>query len=140
MTGSLSAELSSQIRSAAAQLYAVGPAPRDVLGEAFAMEPGDQVVIREVDLKFKDGQRLRIAETVPEARPPFEWLLEITSDMGRADYFKHYLIRANDIVLAQRKELIPIDDQEARVVLTDLAAAAAALAAGQLKATRKKRS
>jgi hypothetical protein len=139
MTGPLAADLNAQVRQTAAELYATAQ-PRDVLGGAFAMEPADQVVIREVDFKFKDGQRLRLAQTLPSARPPFEWLVEITSDMGEADYFKHYLLRPDDIVLAQRKDLIPIDDAEAQVILADLAAATVAVAAGQLKATRKKRS
>jgi hypothetical protein len=85
-------------------------------------EKPDQVVAREVDLR-SGPNRLRIAATESSARPPFQWLLEITSDMGEADYFKHYLVREDDIVLAQRKVLTPLDDKEAEVVLSDLQAA-----------------
>jgi hypothetical protein len=141
MTTPLSPELAAQVRRAAAALYTDGPQPRrEVLGEALAMDAADRVVLREVDIKLKDGQRLRVAQTTPEARPPFEWLMEITSDIGEADYFKHYLIRADDIVLAERKDLYPIDDTEAELILHDLAVARAAMEAGELKATRKKRS
>ena len=67
-------------------------------------------------------RRGEIAATLPNARPPFDWLMEITSELGVADYFKHYLIRENDIVLAHRKTLTPIDDLEAKIILADLAA------------------
>lgn len=93
---------------------------QEVRASEFAMEEEpDQVVVDRVDLKH-DGERLRIAVTRLDARPPFEWLLEISSDIGEADYFKHYLIRENDIVLAQRKVLTVIDDEEAQLIMTDL--------------------
>ncbi len=93
---------------------------RAVRASEFAMEEdGDRIVVYEVDLKW-DDQRLRIAVTEADARPPFEWVLEITSDVGESDYFKHYLVRDDDIVLAQRKVLTPIDDEEAELILSDL--------------------
>src|SRR6266403_3361501 len=74
---------------------------REVKASEFAMEDNpDRVVVDEADLR-NGSERLRIAMTKPDARPPFEWLVEITADVGEADYFKHYLIRDNDIVLAQ---------------------------------------
>jgi hypothetical protein len=97
---------------------------RAVRAGEFAMdEDPDQVVVHEVDLR-SEGDRLRIAVTMPEARPPFEWLIEVTSDIGETDYFKHYLVRENDIMLAQRKVLIPLDAKEAEVLISDLKAAA----------------
>ncbi len=94
---------------------------RAVTGADFAMdEQADMVVAREIELKDVRGQRLRIAATEASARPPFEWLYEITSDIGEADYFKHYLVRQDDIVLAQRKVLTPVDDAEAKAILNDL--------------------
>jgi len=99
---------------------AAGASKRAVRAGEFAMD-GDpeRVVVYEVDLRDGD-ERLRIAATEPGARPPFEWLLEITSDIGEADYFKHYLVREQDVMLAQRKVLTPIDAQEADLILADL--------------------
>ena len=121
-------DMRDQILAAAKALYERVPVKREVKASQFAMDDQpDKVVVHEVDVRW-EGNRLRVAATEPDVRPPFEWLLEITSDVGEADYFKHYLIREHDVVLAQRKELTPLDDQEAEVVLSDLKAAEAALA------------
>lgn len=104
------------------------PVKREVPGEKFAMDEAPQaIVLREVDIQLGDGERLRIAVSDPAARPPFEWLMEITSEIGESDYIKHYLVRDHDIVLAQRKVLTPIDDHEAQIILADLATARRAL-------------
>ena len=116
-----------EIVSLARQVFDGAKAYREVRASAFVIDlPADPVVVREAEVKWRDG-RLRVAMTEEAARPPFEWLMEITSNVGEADYFKHYLIRDDDIVLAQRKVLTPIDEEEAAVVLADLAAAKAAL-------------
>ncbi|HSX02688.1 MAG TPA: hypothetical protein VLI05_05255 [Candidatus Saccharimonadia bacterium] len=122
-----SPELQQLVREAAHQLFVDAPARRAVLGKDFAMDEAELVVLHEVDLRWGAGQRLRIAETQAAARPPFEWLSEITADIGETDYFKHYLIRDHDIVLAQRKVLTPIDEVEARIILADLAEASSSL-------------
>ena len=102
------------------RLYASAPAKREVTAGEFAMEENpERIVVREIDLKW-DGQRIRIGRTLDEARPPFEWVYEISSDMGESEYFKHYLVRENDIVLAQRKVLTVIDDEEAAILRADL--------------------
>ncbi len=136
----LSAEMTARIRRAVADLFAAAPTRREIQGQAYAMEESDLVVVQEADFKLADGQRLRVAATTPEARPPFEWLWEVTSDIGEADYFKHYLIREEDIVLAERKSLYPIDDEEGRLILHDLGVVTEALEAGALKSTRSRRS
>jgi hypothetical protein len=116
-----------QIVAAALDVYEVAPKPREVTAATFAMDGDpDRVVVTEALVNL-DGGRVRVAQTKPAERPPFEWLIEITSDLDETDYFKHYLIREDDIVLAQRKVLTPIDDQEAEVILADLAIARAAL-------------
>ena len=116
-----------EIVAAAQVLFDQTTPRREVKASDFAMEiEGDPVVVHEAQMKTEVG-RLRIAKTEASARPPFEWLMEITSDVGEADYFKHYLIREDDIVLAQRKELTPIDETEAVLILHDLAAMAASL-------------
>ena len=112
------------IMKMAKALYDAVPDKREVPARDFAMDDNpDEVVVREVDLRSGED-RLRVAVTTPEARPPFEWLVEITSDIGEADYFRHYLIREHDIVLAQRKVLTPLDDTEADRVIADLKMAA----------------
>ncbi|HVQ44848.1 MAG TPA: hypothetical protein VMT30_07880 [Candidatus Saccharimonadia bacterium] len=107
----------------AARVYDAGEVKRAVKASEFAMEDvPDRVVVQEVEVRV-DGERLRVARTRPDARPPFEWLLEVSSDLGETDYFKHYLFRDHDIVLAQRKVLTVIDEVEAEVLERDLRAA-----------------
>lgn len=105
-------------------IFDKSPAKRAVKAREFAMEDKpDVVVATEVDIRW-EGERLRIAATEASARPPFEWLMEITSNVGEADYFKHYLVREEDVVLAQRKVLTPIDAAEAKIIIHDLQVAA----------------
>jgi hypothetical protein len=121
------ADVRQEIFDLAREIYEQAEPKRAVKAGDFAMdEHPDDIVVHEVDLKF-GNDRLRVAVTDEAARPPFEWLLEITSDVGEADYFKHYLIRDHDVVLAQRKVLTPIDQREADLVMADLKAAKAAL-------------
>jgi hypothetical protein len=119
------------IMSLAQALYDAAGPKRAVRASDFAMddEP-DRVVVHEADVRWADG-RLRVAVSEASARPPFEWVLEISSDVGESDYFKHYLVREHDVVLAQRKVLKPIDAVEAEVILADLRVAQAQLATSQ---------
>ena len=111
------------------QAYSSVPAKREVTAGEFAMEDRpERIVVKEVEFKW-DGQRLRVAMSEPAARPPFEWVYEVSSDVGESEYFKHYLVRNEDIVLAQRKVLTPIDDEEAAIMRDDLLAALASLQA-----------
>lgn len=124
----ITVEQRTAITVAAQRVYGAALKRQNLLAHQFAMDgDGQRVVATQAEVAW-DGGRVRVAHSRPEARPPFEWRYEITSDVGEADYFKHYLIRDNDIVLAQRKILTPIDDTEAAVILADLAAAEAALA------------
>jgi hypothetical protein len=123
----IGARVRERILQAARDFYEAAGSKRDVVSADFAMEGDpDLVVVHEAEARW-DGNRMRVAATEAAARPPFEWLLEITSDVGEADYFKHYLIREDDVVLAQRKVLTPIDDEEAELVLDDLRQAREAL-------------
>ena len=116
-----------QIVTAAEAFFDAATAKREVHASDFAMElEGDPVLTIEGDVKWQHG-RMRVAKTLPAGRPPFEWLIEITANIDEGDYFKHYLIRENDIVLAQRRELTPIDEIEAKIILEDLATAHRAL-------------
>jgi hypothetical protein len=116
----VSMQVRDEIMTLARSIYDRVETKRAVKGADFAMEENaDRVVVHEVDLR-SGSERLRVAMTEPDARPPFEWLLEITSDVGESDYFKHYLVREGDVVLAQRKVLTPIDQEEADLILADL--------------------
>ena len=107
------------------EVYSCVPAKRQVTAAEFSMEENpDRIVVKEVELKW-EAERLRVAMSEPSARPPFEWLYEVSSDVGESDYFKHYLVRKHDIVLAQRKVLTPIDLEEAGILRADLEAALA---------------
>jgi hypothetical protein len=109
-----------EVRALAQEIYDLAEPKRPVKAGEFAMDGDpDVIVARQVDLK-NEGERLRVAVTEASARPPFEWLLEITSDVGEADYFKHYLIRDNDIMMAQRKVLTPVDRPEFELIMHDL--------------------
>ncbi len=119
----LSAQRSAEVAAAIAAVYPRLPLRREVLGADYMMEPADAVVINVGELKIKNGPRLRIGQTVPTARPPFEWFYELTSDVTPADYFKHYLVLEDQIVLAHLKVLTPIDEPEAALIMSDLATA-----------------
>lgn len=114
-----------QIRNQIAELYAKG-GWRDILGSEFVMEPGDVVVVQELDVMTEVG-RFRLAATKPTARPPFEWLFEITSEINTGTAMRHYLVREGDIVVAERRTLTPLDADEAEVILDDLKLVLAAL-------------
>lgn len=128
-TGKITAELDRRIREAAEAVFKLMPEKKSTYGAELAMNDGEAVVLTEGTLKLPNGEKIQIAVTRPEARPPFEWLVEITSLIDETDYFKHYLIRDNDIVLAHRRDLMPIDNEEAEVILADLETARMALAA-----------
>lgn len=109
-----------KVRALAQEIYDKTEPKRPVTAGEFAMNGDPNVIVaRQVDLK-NEGERLRVAVTEKSARPPFEWLLEITSDVGESEYFKHYLIREADIMLAQRKVLTPVDAQEFELIMHDL--------------------
>lgn len=113
-------EVRTEIVKLAQAIFDQAEPKRTVLARDFAMEENpDREVVDEVDLRH-EHERLRIAITRAEARPPFEWFLEVTSDIGESEYFKHYLVREEDVVLAQRKVLTPLDAEEAELVLHDL--------------------
>jgi hypothetical protein len=119
----IGAQMRDEILTLARNIYDQAEPKRTVRAKEFAMdEEPERVVVHEVDLR-RAGERLRVAVTEPDARPPFEWLYEITSDIGESEYFKHYLIREEDVVLAQRKLLTPLDQEEADLVIADLRAA-----------------
>lgn len=125
--GDLSPRLNQKIRQAVTELFPVFPIKKVFFGRDYAMDDKDMLVVEAAEIKNQDG-RFRLAYSMPESRPPFEWEYEITSEYDELDYFKHYLVRAEDIVLAQRKVLLPIDDVEAELILADIKRAARNLA------------
>ncbi len=118
-----SRDLDAKIRREALALFELMPDKKPVLGEALAMDEIDLLVLEVAEILDEAGNKFKLSVTRPSARPPFEWLIEISSDLGESEYFKHYLVRDDDIVLAQRKVLTPIDEAEADIILADLAEA-----------------
>jgi hypothetical protein len=109
-----------EIAALTQQLFEQAPLGRELVAGDFLLEGNPaRVVAREIDVQWPDG-RVRVARSEQSERPPFEWNYEVTSDIGEVDYFKHYLVRDHDIVLAQRKILTPIDQDEAVVLRQDL--------------------
>lgn len=121
----ISAEIKDELVALIIQVYSLVPAKREVTAADFAMtDRPARIVVKEVELKW-NTERLRVAMSEPSARPPFEWSYEVSSDVGESSYFKHYLVRDTDIVLAQRKVLTPLDAKEADILRADLQAALA---------------
>ena len=124
----ISREIREELVALIILVYGTVPAKREVTAADFAMtERPERIVVKEVEIKW-DVERLRVAMSEPSVRPPFEWLYEVSSDIGESEYFKHYLVRESDIVLAQRKVLTPIDNHEAEILRADLQAALDAVA------------
>jgi hypothetical protein len=117
-----------EIRSRVERLYADTSKWRDIPGSEFVMEPGDVTVVQELDVMTESG-RFRLAATLPNARPPFEWLYELTSEINTGTAMRHYLVLNDEIVSAERRTLTPLDDEEAEIVLQDLALVEATLKA-----------
>lgn len=109
-----------EVRAAIINIYDQLPDREDVTGEIYGMEPADAIVIETRSIGRKPNPRVRIGATRDSVRPPFEWLYELTSDMTEAEYFKHYLVMDDQIVLAHLKVLTPIDEAEAQIILDDL--------------------
>ncbi len=112
-----------EIVELAGAVFEAAPNRRQLKARDFMFEgEGNRVVAEEATLNTSEG-RIRVAYSQPTERPPFEWQWEITSDIGEADFFKHYLVRDEDVVLAQKKVLTPINDFHADVLISDLRAA-----------------
>ncbi len=123
----ISYEKRADITRAAMVVFNATPNRKLARASEFELDVADDpVVVYIADVRWKEG-RLRIAVTTQEAQPSFEWQVEITSNVDETDYFKHYLILDEQVVLAQRKVLTPIDEEEAAVILADLAKAEAVL-------------
>ena len=90
-------------------------------GHDLAMDEEELVVskVAKFDLGDEVGT-VTVARSEAVARPPFEWLAEITCEINDAGYLKHYLVRDSDVVLAHRKVLTEIDNAEAERIITDL--------------------
>ena len=108
-----------EIMALAQSFFDGAPKRRALTAKEFALEEdADRVMVHEADVRNGE-ERLRVAVTREDARPPFEWLMEITSDVGESDYFKHYLVTEEGVFLAQRKVLTPVDEAEAQIILSD---------------------
>lgn len=74
------------------------------------------VVIKKIKVKLTEGY-IELQVTTPEARPPFEWLAEITWDTGE---YCHYLVRKEGIFAARGKELTPVTPIQLESILQHL--------------------
>ena len=114
-------ELRNQIVELVRQIIAVAPKSKQQFGRDLAMDDADLLVSESAKINIDDdGAMISVAQSMPVARPPFEWLVEITSELEASDYLKHYLVRQDDMVLAHRKVITEVDDQEAESLIADL--------------------
>lgn len=123
----VSPSLREQVLAEVTRLVAAFPSSRELKAGEYVLEPADEVVLDVATITTGVGM-VKLHVCRPGWAPPFEWLAEITSEIPGTDYLKHYLVREQDIVLAQRKELSVIDDEEAGLILADLEIAAQTLA------------
>jgi hypothetical protein len=114
-----SADQRGEILALIKELIAGAPHLVHVPARDYLLEPPGAVIIDEATYETPDGE-IRVALSRPEFRPPFEWIGEVTSYINESEYFKHYLVRDDDVVLAQRRDLTVIDDTEARMLLSEL--------------------
>jgi hypothetical protein len=117
----VSAEKRSELIALVDELIGLCPKLKHQYGRDLAMDDEDLLVSKVA--KFDLGEEVgtvTVARSEAIARPPFEWLAEITCDINDVGYLKHYLVRESDVVLAHRKVLTEIDDQEAERIIGDL--------------------
>jgi hypothetical protein len=76
---------------------------KTVTGAEFDMEPATMIVAHSVKVGLEDGEYVRVHATTPDARPPFEWLLELTT---LDDHF--LLFDDGRLVRAVKKDLFPL--------------------------------
>ena len=114
-------ELRAQIVDLVQQIIAIAPKTKQQFGRDLAMDDTNLLVSESTKVIIgDDGAMISLARSMPAARPPFEWLAEITSELEPSEYLKHYLVRQDDMVLAHRKVLTEVDDQEAEALIADL--------------------
>jgi hypothetical protein len=103
------------------QIITLAPKVKQQFGRDLAMDNEDELVSESAKVNLSEGVgQVAVARSEAIARPPFEWLVEVTSQINETDYLKHYLVRENDIVLAHRKVLTEVDDTEAEQLIRDL--------------------
>jgi hypothetical protein len=114
-------ELRNEIINLVIQILLLAPKIKQQFGSDLAMDDEDEVVCEYTKIDMGDDIGvITVAKSKEYARPPFEWIVEVTSEIGESEYFRHYLIRDDDMVLAQRKVITEVDDEEARLLIIDL--------------------
>lgn len=103
-----------QLLSLIVETLEASSATQAVYGREFVMEPGDQLVGYRVKLNLPDYW-LRLDVSTARARPPFEWSGEITSDGPTG--LEHYLVRDDDVVRAERKNLTVLSPVEVMKII-----------------------
>jgi hypothetical protein len=121
-------ELRQRIIELVAAILDRAPKVKTLYGRDLAMDEEDAVVGRSAKLDLgEEVGTVSVAESEPSARPPFEWIVEVTSEINSVDYLKHYLVRDDDMMLAHRKVLTEVGDREAKLLIIDLEQALASL-------------
>jgi len=116
-----SGELRQRIVELVSAILEYAPKVKTQYGRDLAMDEEDLAVSRSVKLDLgEEVGTISLAESEAVARPPFEWLAEVTSEIGESDYLRHYLVRQDDLVLAHRKVITEVDDREAESLIADL--------------------
>jgi hypothetical protein len=89
------------------------PSAKVITGADFGIEPADMIVAHSGKTSWGEGEFLKVNATTAEARPPFEWLIEVSTDDGL-----HYLLfQDKRLMRAVRKELFVVPDDEAEKLL-----------------------
>lgn len=128
-TPPVSPELRQRIVDLVVQILNHAPKVKMQYGRDLAMDDANLVVSRTAKINLGENIGLiSLAESEAAARPPFEWLVEVTSEIGEGDYLRHYLVRDDDMVLAHRKVLTEVDNEEAYLLIADLEQTLATLA------------
>jgi hypothetical protein len=124
----VSPELRQQIIDLVVEILERASKVKPLYGRDFAMDAADAYVGARANLDLgEEIGSISLAQAEPGTEPPFEWIVEVTSEIGESEYLRHYLVRENDVVLAHRKVLTEVDDKEATSLIDDLKMALATL-------------
>lgn len=116
----LSAATRQQLFARVTELVRAAPNRQEIKADEYVLEPEAAVAVDEATWQLVDGTA-KLAVSRAEFRPPFEWLAEVTLELPGDPYFRHYLIRENDVTWALRRTLEVIDEAEAAAIMAALA-------------------
>jgi hypothetical protein len=98
--------------------YRIAQDPEAVMGDGLDDSLIGKVALDRIKLEHPLLGPVEINATREQARPPFEWLYEITF---RGEDFQHYLVLAGgEIVETYGKNVVAVDDDRALALLKNL--------------------